>query len=183
MIHACFHTICYMFCLHFIAFLCIFGTNILTRCHSASSFFLLFFRFRKVLKEIFSELHGTKSSSLKIPWTTRSPKERIWRAVGWPHHRAARVPCLPRHQVVWGPREPSDAALSPICTPDTTTLRGYVIFDRNTRAAAIADKSLFRHPAGTGKCPRSHLHRLRKTSPSTPPPSSSPLLTPMMRRE
>ncbi len=49
-------------------------------------------------------------------------------------------------------------------------------------AAAIAklrfggQKSLFRHAAGTGKCPRN-------PSPSTPSPSSSPLLSPMMRRE
>ena len=83
----------------------------------ASSCFLLFSRFRKVLKEIFSELDSTKSSSLIIQWTTRRPKERTWRAVGWPHHRVARVPCLSRHQVVWGPREPSDAALSPIYCP------------------------------------------------------------------
>ena len=117
MIHAYFHTICYMFCLHLIAFLCIFRTNILTRCHSASSCFLLFSRFRKVLKELFSELDGTKSSSLRIQRATRSPKETTRRAVGRTHPRVARVPPLARHHVVWGSRDPSDAALSPIYTP------------------------------------------------------------------
>src|SRR3954447_16891016 len=32
-------------------------TNLLTRCPSASSYFLLFLYFRKVVDEIFSELH------------------------------------------------------------------------------------------------------------------------------
>jgi hypothetical protein len=50
-----------MFSLHFVAFLCIFGTNLLTRCHSASSYFLLFLYFRKVTQEIFSELDETKA--------------------------------------------------------------------------------------------------------------------------
>ncbi|KAK1660205.1 hypothetical protein QYE76_048364 [Lolium multiflorum] len=54
-------------------------------------------------------------------------------------------------------------------------------YEKSSRAAAIAkprsggQESLFRHAAGTGKCPR-------KASPSTPPPSPSTLL-PMMRRE
>ena len=114
MIHACFHTICYMFCLHLIAFLCIFGTNILTRCPSASSCFLLFFRFRKVLKEIFSESDGTKTQDLRSSRTTRSQKGRRNRGLEGPHHRVARAPCLPRHHQVWGPCSLSDAALSPI---------------------------------------------------------------------
>jgi hypothetical protein len=40
-------------------------------------------------------------------------------------------------------------------------------------------KSLFRHPAEMGKCPRSHLHR----SPSPSLPSPSTLLSSMMMRE
>ena len=42
---------------HFYAF---YGTNLLTRCHSASSLFSAVFGFRKLLLEIFSELHETK---------------------------------------------------------------------------------------------------------------------------
>ena len=37
-------------------------TNLLTRCHSAISCFLLFFGFRKVTQEIFSELDATKAN-------------------------------------------------------------------------------------------------------------------------
>src|SRR3954453_16363258 len=45
----------------FIQYLAFSGTSLLTRCHSASCCFLLFLCFRKVVQEIFSELHGTKN--------------------------------------------------------------------------------------------------------------------------
>ena len=96
----------------------------MTRCHSASSCFLLFFRFRKVLKEIFSELDGTKSSDLTISSRTRSPKGRRRGATRWPHHRVARAHLLARHRMVWAPRVPSDAALSPIYCPQRIKPRG-----------------------------------------------------------
>jgi hypothetical protein len=47
MLHACFYTICFLFrytSWHFYAFS---GTNILTRCHSASSLFSAIFVFQK----------------------------------------------------------------------------------------------------------------------------------------
>jgi hypothetical protein len=47
MLHACFYTICFIFCYtswHFYAFS---GTNLLTRCHSASSLFSAVFVFQK----------------------------------------------------------------------------------------------------------------------------------------
>jgi hypothetical protein len=56
-----FYTICLVFCYtlwHFYAFS---GTNLLTRCHSASFCFLLFLCFRKVTQKIFSELDETKA--------------------------------------------------------------------------------------------------------------------------
>jgi hypothetical protein len=61
MLHACLYTICFVFCYtswHFYAFS---GTNLLTRCHSPSSCFLLFLCFRKATQEIFSELDETKA--------------------------------------------------------------------------------------------------------------------------
>src|SRR3954471_3391775 len=66
MLHACFvyDPICFM-CL-FIQYLAFSGTNLLTRCHSASSCFLLFLYFRKVVQEIFSELNGTNCQYLII---------------------------------------------------------------------------------------------------------------------
>jgi hypothetical protein len=47
MLHACFYTICFVFCYtswHFYAFS---RTNLLTRCHSASSLFSAIFVFQK----------------------------------------------------------------------------------------------------------------------------------------
>jgi hypothetical protein len=96
---------------HFYAFS---GTNLLTRCHSASSCFLLFLYFRKVIQEIFSELDKTKA---KVPiYQTRrwSPKERRRRARRRPHHRVARPHPWPHQALVWAPQAPSDIALLPI---------------------------------------------------------------------
>jgi hypothetical protein len=67
MLHACFTpiAICFVYTLwHFYAFS---GTNLLTRCHSASSCFLLFLYFREVVQEIFSELDKTKPNLLFFP--------------------------------------------------------------------------------------------------------------------
>ena len=51
------------------------GTNLLTSCHSVSCLFSVVFGFRKVSKEIFSELDGTKDKVNYFPWGTRSPEE------------------------------------------------------------------------------------------------------------
>ena len=48
------------------------GTNLLTRCHSASSYVSAFFCFRKVTQEIFSKLDVTKAN---VPFFT-VPKRR-----------------------------------------------------------------------------------------------------------
>src|SRR4051794_18893649 len=66
MLHACFFYDPTCFTCIFIQYLAFSGTNLLTRCHSASSCFLLFLYFRKVVQEIFSELHGTNCQYLKI---------------------------------------------------------------------------------------------------------------------
>ena len=60
---------------------------------------------------------------------------------------------------------PPTSPLRLYIAPDAKTLKYEVIFHEEFRsAAAIDDKfrgteSLFRHAAGTGNCPRSHLHR------------------------
>jgi hypothetical protein len=86
-----FYTNCFMFCLYFVAFYAFSGTNLLIRCHSANSCFLLFSYFRKVIQEIFSELDETKAKPPIFPTQRQSPKQRWRRARGWPHHRVARV--------------------------------------------------------------------------------------------
>jgi hypothetical protein len=114
MLHACFTPIalCFVYTLwHFYAFS---GTNLLKRCHSASSYFLLFLCFRKVTHEIFLELDETKPEVPIFPNTRRSPKQRRRRVRRWAHHRVAWVHPWPRHPVVWGPWVPSDIAPPPI---------------------------------------------------------------------
>jgi hypothetical protein len=101
-----FYTNCFVFCLHFVTFLCIFWTNLLTRCHRANSYFLLFFCFRKVTQEIFSKLDETKVEVPIYLTRRRSPKERRRGARGQPHHKVARATPWPRHQVVWTPDLP-----------------------------------------------------------------------------
>jgi hypothetical protein len=67
MLHACFTPIAFCFVYtswHFYAFS---GTNLLTRCHSASSCFLLFLYFRKVVQEIFLDLDETKAKPPIFP--------------------------------------------------------------------------------------------------------------------
>jgi hypothetical protein len=91
----------------------------------------------------------------------------------------------PRHLGVRRPGATPDDAPSPIRSVRTENPRGGRFFQNSSAAPPPSktnfggQKSLFRHPAGTGKCPRSHLH----WSPSTSPPSPSTLLSPMMRRE
>jgi hypothetical protein len=74
MLHACFIPIalCFVYTSwHFYAFS---RTNLLTRCHSASSCFLLFLCFRKVTQEIFLELDETKAKPPIFPDTKTESK-------------------------------------------------------------------------------------------------------------
>jgi hypothetical protein len=81
---------------HFYAF---FGTNLLTRCHNASSYFLLFLCFRKVTQETFSELDETKAKVPIYLKGRRNPEERRIQTRRRPHHRVARA--TPGHATRW----------------------------------------------------------------------------------
>ena len=107
MIPTCFmHTLCHIYAFS--------GTNLLTRCRSASSCFQLF-----LVSEI---LHRKYSWN----WTPRRQKSIFYRdgprepqkgqrgAKGPPHHRGAWVDPWPRPDMVWAPRDPSEAALPTI---------------------------------------------------------------------
>jgi hypothetical protein len=63
MFHACLYTICFVFCYtswHFYAFS---GTNLLTRCHSASSLFSAIFVFQKSYIENILRIGRNKSQT------------------------------------------------------------------------------------------------------------------------
>jgi hypothetical protein len=167
MIHACLHTICFVFCYtswHFYAFS---GTNLLMRCHSASSLFSAIFVFQKSYtgnilgiskkKEIFSELDETKAKSSIFPEASRSPKIRQRGARSQAHPRVARPTPGPRHQGVRPAGPPPDAAVSPIYSPRWEKPKGRIAFPRNILQAATiviarlgGSRSSSRHPAEEG---------------------------------
>src|SRR3954466_692399 len=107
----------------FIQYLAFSGTNLLTRCHSASSCFLLFLCFRKVVHEIFLELHGTKTQYLIIPSQIHSQKGscrgNMWR----PDTGPTRPGLAPHLACVWPHQVASDSASSPIYSPSRENRR------------------------------------------------------------
>jgi hypothetical protein len=114
MFHACLTPIalCFVYTSwHFYAFS---RTNLLTRCYSASSCFLLFFYSRFLLKEIFSKLDKTKADVPIYLTRRRSPKGRRRPARSRPHHRVTQPHLWPRHRMVWAPRARTNLALPPI---------------------------------------------------------------------
>src|SRR3954470_8072785 len=96
MLHACFvyDPTCFM-CI-FIQYLVFSGTNLLTKCHSVSSCFLLFLYFRKVIQEI----RRIAWDKLPVPYNhvTKTVPERDLRggAARWPDRTQARPDPGPR---------------------------------------------------------------------------------------
>ena len=131
---------------HFIAFS---GTNLLTGCHSASCLFSAIFCFRKVIKEIFSELDETNCQVPNFPDTTQSPKESRRRAAEPPHHVVAQVPPA-RRRMVWGPQASTDVAPSPINTSSGKNPKYLIIFPRKV-SSLLSSSTL--HREGSGALP------------------------------
>jgi hypothetical protein len=156
MLHACSFTICLVFYYTSWRFYAFSRTNLLTRCHSASSlFFLLFFCFRKVTQEIFSELDETKAEPPIFTEASRRPKMTRRGARGWPHHRGARPSPWPHPPMVSPPGPPLGDASSPIKSPRREKPKGQIAFPRNIlQAVAVVEsrsggsRSSSRHPAG-----------------------------------
>jgi hypothetical protein len=171
MLHACSYTICYEFCYtlwHFYAF---YWTNLLIRCHSASSLFSAIFCFRKVTQEIFLELDETKAKPPIFTEASRRPKMRRRGARGQPHHQGARPSPWSCPPVVRPLGPLPDDAPSPIKSPRREKPKGQIAFPWNVlQAAAVVkmrsggSRSSTRHPArGGNPCQR-----------PSPPPWSPP---------
>jgi hypothetical protein len=128
MLHACFAPIALCFAYTLWDFYAFSGTNQLTRCHRANSYFLLFLCFRKVTQEIFLELDETKAKVPIYLTRRRSPKERRRAARRQPHHRVARATPWLHHQVVWAPALPSDIALPSINSLHQENPKGRSLF-------------------------------------------------------
>ena len=135
--------ICFMCTLwHYYAFS---GTNLLTRCRSASSCFLLFFGFRKVTQEIFSELDKTNCEVPIFTRRRRSPKESRRRATGRPHQAQARPDPGPRLGVVWAPLASTSLALPRIYSPSQENPRG-----REQNSTKSSDAAVIANPSSGG---------------------------------
>jgi hypothetical protein len=128
MLHPCLYTICFVFCYTSWRFYAFSGTNLLTRCHGASSLFSAIFVFQKFTQEIFSELDETKSEPPIFTEASRRLKMRRRGVRGQAHHRVAQRSPWPRHHMVRPPGPPSDAAVSPINPLDGKNLRDGSLF-------------------------------------------------------
>jgi hypothetical protein len=118
MLHACFYTICLIFCYtswHFYAFS---GINLLTSRHSARFPVFCCFCVSKKLHRKYSQ-NWTKPKPVAQNFTeaSREPKRSWSGATRGPHTRAARPRPWPRPLCVRPPRSTSDDASSPIKTP------------------------------------------------------------------
>jgi hypothetical protein len=117
MLHACFTPIalCFVYTSwHFYAF---FGTNLLTRCHSASSYFLLVSILDNYLRK-YSQNWTKQGPNLLFFLTRQQSPKQSWRgAPRWPHHTVARAHPWPCSPMVWAPWASTDLALPPIYCP------------------------------------------------------------------
>src|SRR3954465_6070735 len=95
MLHACFVYDLPCFMCIFIQYLAFLGTNLLTRCHNASSCFLLFLYFRKV------ELNGTNYQYLIFTKGRLCQKMTGGGSARWPDPTPARPALGPRRGGVW----------------------------------------------------------------------------------
>jgi hypothetical protein len=90
--------------------------------------FLQFLCFRKATQEIFSKLDESTAKVAIFPDTRQSPKLRRRGTRGQAHHRVAQPSPWSRHQVVWPPGPPPDAALLPIYFLDRENLKAPINF-------------------------------------------------------
>jgi hypothetical protein len=170
MLHACLYTICFVFCYTLWRFYAFSTTNLLTRCHSASSLFPAVFVFQKSYTRNILRIGRNKSQSSyfsRHETKSKSETEGSQRAATPP---MARATSWPRRGLVWAPGPPSDAALPSIYSPQWENLKPDQFPGNILQAAAVIDarsggsRSSSRHPAGE----RNHRRR----------PSSSPCLPP-----
>jgi hypothetical protein len=181
MLHSCFTPIAFYFVYtswHFYAFS---GTNILTRCHSASSYFLLFLCFRKVTQEIFSELDETKPEVPIFPnmkMESKAEMEEGQEAATPP----GGTPPSGRTRVWYG--SPGHPLTSPFRLQNPSDVKilnqPASIHEKFCSVATIKDEVWGTEVSVLAPCRDGELPP--EPSPSTPPPSPSMLLSPMMRR-
>jgi hypothetical protein len=161
MLHACLYTICFVFCYTSWRFYAFSRTNLLTRCHSASSLFSAIFMFQKSYTGNILGIRRNKSrSSYFYQHEMESKAETEGGASRQAHHRVERPTPGPLHQVVWPPGPPPDAALPPIYSPRRENLKGLDQFSlkhtashRHRRREIGRVQKLFSAPCRKGESP------------------------------
>jgi hypothetical protein len=171
MFYACLCIIYFVFCYTSWCFYAFSGTNILTRCHSASSLFSAIFVFQKSYIGNILGIGRNKSQSSNFSWHEiefKADTEGGQRAATPP---MARATPWPRRGMVWAPGPPPDIAIPPIYSPQGENPKGPINFLENILQAvggidarSGGSRSSSWHPAGEGN------HHWR--------PSSSPCLPP-----
>jgi hypothetical protein len=171
MLHACLCTISFVFCYTSWRFYAFSGTNLLTRCHNASSLFFAVFVFQKSYTGNILGIGRNKSQSSYFSRHETESKAETEGASRQAHHRVARPTPSPRYQVEWPPGPPPDTALPPIYSSRRENPKDPINFLENIlQAAAVVDArsggsgSSSRHPAGEG-----NHHRRLSSSPCLPP--------------
>jgi hypothetical protein len=157
MLHAYLYTSCFVFCYTSWRFYAFSGTNLLTRCHSASSLFSAVFVLQKSYTENILRI-GRNKSRTSYFYRSFAKTMMRWRgATGQAHPRVVRPAPSPCHQGVRPASPPPDAALSPIYSPRWEKPKGRIVFPQNIlQAAAIIDarsggsRSSSRHPPREG---------------------------------
>jgi hypothetical protein len=171
MLHACLYTICFVFFYTSWRFYAFSRTNLLTRCHSASSLFSVVFVFQKSYTGNILGIGRNKSQNsyfFRSVTESKAETEGCQRAAA-PCHGAGQPLATPGYGV--GPWPTLWRRPSAYIFPSTGKPKGQINFPRNIlQAAAFIDArsggsiSSSRHPTGEGN------HRRR--------PSSSPCLPP-----
>jgi hypothetical protein len=142
MLHARFYTICLVFRYTTWHFYAISGTNLLTRCHSASSLFSAIFVFQKCYT---GNILGIGQNKFQNSNFSRTKDEDRKRARGGPEAaltRRGRGPAPGRTHLVWG--DPGCPLTMPLCLYKASgwkTLKESAIFQKEFRSsAAVADE-------------------------------------------
>jgi hypothetical protein len=171
MLHACLYTICFVFCYTSWCFYTFSGTNLLTRCHSASSLFSAVFVFQKSYTGNILRIGRNKSRTSYFTEASRRPKMRRRGARSQAHHRGARPSPWPHHPMVRLAGPTSGDALSPIKSPRREKPRGRIAFPRNILQAAAVVETRSRGSRSSSRHPAEEGNPCRRPS---PPPWSPP---------
>jgi hypothetical protein len=176
MLDACLCSICFVFCYTSWRFYAFFGTNLLTRCHSASSLFFAVFVFQKSYTGNILGIRRNKSRNFYFSWTKDEDRKRAGEGPEGHHTRGWRAPLL---AVPGGGEAPMvalwrrlSAYLKP---PEVQTLNQSAFFPAKFRSAAAVEdkfwgtKVSIPAPCRDGEVPPEPS----PSTPSPPPPSPS----------